>query len=83
MDIVTGIVVYVLLWWWVFFMALPVGNRSSATPDAGHDPGAPVNPRLGRKALAATGIAAILWLGLWVFIGSDVISIRDWVSGWR
>ena len=30
MDFVSGIVVFILLWWWIFLMSLPFGIK---TPD--------------------------------------------------
>ena len=30
MDFVSGLVVYLLLWWWVFLMSLPFGVRAGA-----------------------------------------------------
>ena len=66
MNIVGGIVLYVILWWVVFFTLLPVGVQSDE--EAGEEtlPGtvssAPVKHNLGKKALAATGIAVLVWL---------------------
>ena len=36
MDFVSGVVVYLLLWWWVFLMSLPFGVRIEDNPEAGH-----------------------------------------------
>ena len=54
----SGIVVYVIIWWVVFFTMLPIGVRS---PDEagvevgpGHAPSAPVRPRLGLKDCEST-----------------------------
>ena len=41
MEIASGIVVYVLLWWWIFLMALPFGVSRQTDGAAGHDTGAP------------------------------------------
>lgn len=71
MNWTAAIVVYVILWWVVFFMALPFGVRGlheDGAVEGGLEPGAPQNPRLGRKALAATGIAAILWVVIYIVI---------------
>ena len=46
MDFVSGLVVYLLLWWWVFLMSLPFGVRTEAQPEAGHAPSAPSQPYL-------------------------------------
>ncbi|MEN3950641.1 DUF1467 family protein [Iodidimonas sp. SYSU 1G8] len=80
MGPVSGIVVYVILWWLVFFTLLPVGVRTSreAGGDAepGHADSAPVNPYIWRKVLAASLIAAALW-GIYFWIqGSGLISLR-------
>ena len=65
MGIVNGIVLFIVIWWVVFFMALPFGVRShdEAGEDvvAGNDAGAPVKTLLGKKLLFTTGIAAVLW----------------------
>ena len=77
MDWVSGLVVYILLWWWVFFMALPVGNRPPEDVGDGHAASAPAKPRLSIKAGATTLIAAVLWGGVYLVIDSGVISFRE------
>jgi predicted secreted protein len=80
MNWFSGIVVYIIVWWLVFFMMLPLGVRSAresgVDPGDGNDPGAPARPRIGLKALAATGIAALLWAGIYWIIVSDIITFR-------
>lgn len=84
MDIASGIVVYVLLWWLVFFMALPVGVQvpEETEVERGHATSAPKRPHLGRKALAATVIAAVLWAGVYVLVDLDIYSFRSAVGNW-
>lgn len=84
MDIASAIVVYVLLWWLTFFMALPVGVQ---VPDEseigkGHATSAPRRPYLGRKALAATVIAAVLWGVVYILVDGDFYSFREAVRNW-
>lgn len=80
MNIFSGIVVFVILWWLIFFMSLPIGVRpphevgESAQP--GHEAGAPVRPRLWIKAAAATVIAAALWGVAYWIIEAELISFR-------
>ncbi len=77
MGLVSGIVVYILIWWVVLFAVLPWGNRSddeSAVPGAMR--GAPAQPRMALKALVTTGVAAVLWLVAYVLIESGWISFR-------
>ena len=77
MEVASGIVVYVLLWWWVFFMSLPIGVRRAESVEVGHEPGAPENPYLWKKALAATVLAAVLWFGVDWVIEAELISFRE------
>jgi predicted secreted protein len=63
MSITGGIVIFVVLWWLCFFMALPIGVKGQWEGDEaapGTEAGAPQNPMLVKKALWATGGAAIL-----------------------
>lgn len=74
------VVVYLLLWWMVFFMALPIGVRSQAEEQEGGGdeivPGtiesAPVKPHLLIKALCASGISLVL-LGIFYYM-----MVNDW-----
>ena len=80
MNWVYTIVVYVVTWWLVLFMVLPVGVKTAEEAgeelEAGHDPGAPVRPMLWRKVLATTVISAVV-VGIIVLIQRyDLISFR-------
>lgn len=70
-------VVYILAWWLVFFMALPFGIQTPENPEEGHSSGAPRHPYLGRKALAATILAAFLTWGFFELIHSGLITVRE------
>lgn len=80
MGWVSGIVVFLILWWLVFFVTLPFGIRSlheaGETAGEGHADGAPVRPRLWLKAGVTTVIAAIVWGIAYWLIASDLISFR-------
>lgn len=80
MGIVTLILVYVVIWWLVFFAALPVGVRHQPDPDEeivnGTDPGAPSNPNLKKKALYTSLIALVLTIAYYFVATSDLISFR-------
>jgi predicted secreted protein len=77
----SGLVVYVILWWLVFFMTLPFGVRAphevGDVAGPGHVPSAPVKPRLWLKAGITTLIAAVLWAGAYYLITSDMLSFRS------
>ncbi|MYE02617.1 MAG: DUF1467 family protein [Alphaproteobacteria bacterium] len=76
MSWLSGIVVYVILWWLVFFMALPVGVRRAREVERGNDPGAPERPRLALKAAVTTVIAAVLTLLVFLLIDSGWLTFR-------
>jgi predicted secreted protein len=63
MQIGSIIAIYFVLWWLTFVAVLPIGSVSHHEAGtevlSGSDPGAPVRPRLGFKALLATGLAGV------------------------
>jgi predicted secreted protein len=75
MDPVSGAVVYLLMWWWVFLMSLPFGVRAETEPEAGHAPSAPARPMLWRKIAASTVIAGILTALINWIIKAQIISL--------
>lgn len=77
MGIATSIVVFVIIWWTVLFAVLPWGVRRPENPGPGHEPGAPVNPRMWLKAGVTTAITAVLWGGVYWAIASDWLSFRS------
>lgn len=76
MDFVSGLVVYILLWWWVFLMSLPFGVRLPSEPELGHASSAPAKPMLLRKMTASTIIAGVLFVVVYLVIESGVISFQ-------
>ncbi len=83
MSIATGLMVYGIIWWLVFFIALPIGNRTAeevgADVEPGHAESAPVKPRLWLKAGITTVAAGLLW-GIFQFVvENDLLGFRDYV----
>ncbi len=80
MNAFTAVALYLVIWWIALFAVLPWGVR----PDAGADAdtgwrGVPQRPRMGRKVLATTLVAAVIWAGCYAVITSDWLSFRH---GW-
>ena len=75
MSFVSGLVVYILLWWWVFLMTLPFGVKAPDAVEIGHATSTPVKPMLWRKAGATTAIAAVLFALVYWVIASKFISL--------
>ena len=76
----TGLAVYVIVWWIVLFTVLPWGAEPPDRPEIGHATSAPANPRMWMKAGVTTVIAAIVWLGIYWLVVSDIISFRRTVG---
>ena len=55
---------YAVLWFLCLFCLLPVGLGAERDPESG----APLSPMLGRKALIASSLALVLWLGFYAAI---------------
>lgn len=75
---VTGLVVFLITWWIVLFMTLPLGVRSQAEQGEvveGSEPGAPVLPDLKRKAWLTTVLASVIWLVMFVLIELQPIAL--------
>jgi predicted secreted protein len=76
MNWVSGIAVYVCIWWVVIFAVLPWGVRTAEPNDEGFDAGAPENPRFGMKVVVTTAITTVLWLVFYVIASSNLITFR-------
>lgn len=78
-----GFVVYALIWWTALFCVLPLGVRPNPEGhvEEGGWRGAPEAPRLGRKLLITTILSAVIWVGVYALIESNLISFRDtWLA---
>jgi predicted secreted protein len=72
MGPVSGIVVYLLVWWVTLFAVLPWGVRTDETAA-----GAPANPRLKQKFLITTAVSAVIWCVIAYLIHIRIIDFRE------
>ncbi len=77
MQVFTGIMLFVIIWWMVFFTVLPWGNRAVENPEPGHATSAPEKPRLWLKLGVTTGIAGVLFVFARLLIDSGLIDLRS------
>ncbi len=79
MGPITGIAIYLVLWWVVLFTILPLGVRSHHEMGIdlkdGGDPGAPVNPNLKRKFITTTWVSAIVFAIFWAVVHFKLITL--------
>jgi predicted secreted protein len=77
MSIVSGIVVYMIIWWVVIFAVLPWGVNPETSPQPGHDPGAPSRTWLLQKFLITTVISGIIWGIVYKLIIAGALSFHN------
>lgn len=80
MNLTGGIVLFAVIWFLTFFIALQIRPTSQA--DAGEivpgtPAGAPANLNLKRKVVATTMIAVILWSVIASVVLSGALTLRD------
>ena len=76
MTVVTGIVVYILIWWLTLFTVLPWKVQPPRNPEKGHAAGAPERSMIVGKLVVTTLISAVLFAVVFALIDHDVISFR-------
>ena len=84
MGITGSIIVYVLIWWIIFFSVLPVGIQSNKEKFRekieGIDPGAPINPKIGKKFLITTLITSIIFIVIYYLVEFNLLNLREYLQ---
>ncbi len=84
MGITGSIIVYVLIWWIIFFSVLPIGIQSKKEKFIekidGVDPGAPNNPKIGKKFLITTIITSIIFIVIYYLVRFDLLNLREYLQ---
>jgi predicted secreted protein len=80
MSIVTGIAIYLTIWWTALFAILPLGGKTywsegQEPPVKGMDSGAPIEPRLKQKFVWTTILTTVLFVLLWLCIHFEWIKL--------
>ena len=84
MGITGSIIVYVMIWWIIFFSVLPVGIQSNKEVFkervGGEDPGAPKNPKIGKKFLITTIITSIIFVVIYYLVNINLLNLREFLK---
>ena len=84
MGITGSIIVYVMIWWIIFFSVLPIGIRSNKEVFreniVGMDPGAPKNPKIGKKFFVTTLITTIIFIVIYYLVEIDLLNLREFLQ---
>ncbi|MCB9983078.1 MAG: DUF1467 family protein [Rhodospirillales bacterium] len=70
MGLVTGIIVFLLIWWVSLFAVLPFGHIRD-------EDGTPVQANLKKKFIWTSVVAALIWLIVFGLIEAEIFSFRD------
>jgi predicted secreted protein len=76
MNWLTGIVVYILVWWVSLFAVLPLWVTPTEPGELGHAAGAPRRPLMLRKLALTSAVAAVVWLGIYILVHEPWLSFR-------
>ena len=70
MGIAGSIVLFLLIWWLLLFIVLPLNISDTAEKivEGGNDTGAPSNPQIFKKFLITTIISIIIWSIMYIFL---------------
>ena len=84
MGITGSIIVYILIWWIIFFSVLPLGIQSNKEKFKdqidGIDPGAPNNPKIGRKFLITTIITSLIFIVIYYLVKLNLLNLREYLQ---
>ena len=73
-----------MIWWIIFFSILPVGIKSNKEifrdSIEGADPGAPKNPKIGKKFLITTIITSILFIMIYYVVDFGFFNLRNFLQ---
>ena len=70
MGIAGSIILFLLIWWLLLFIVLPLNISDTAEKivEGGNDTGAPSNPQIFKKFLITTMISIIIWSIMYIFL---------------
>ena len=84
MGITGSIIIYVMIWWVIFFSVLPIGIQSKKDvfkeKIGGIDPGAPKNPKIGKKFFLTTLITTIIFIVIYYLVEIDLLNLREFLQ---
>lgn len=79
-------VVFLIIWWTVLFVVLPLGIRGQAEANdivEGSEPGAPVDSNIKGKFILTTKVAIVVWIIVCAIIMSGLVNwdmFGDWFN---
>ena len=74
----TGLaIIYIIIWWIVFFITLPIDvNREKTVKIEGEDAGSPDNPKIIKKFIYCTSITTVIFVIIYLLIKYEYLNLR-------
>ena len=74
----TGLaIIYIIIWWIVFFIILPIDvNRQKSVKIIGEDAGSPENPKMLKKFFYCTCITTTIFMLIYLLIKYEYLNLR-------
>ena len=74
----TGLaIIYIIIWWMVFFIILPIDViRQKSIKIDGEDAGSPENPKMLKKFIYCTGITTVIFVIIYLLIKYEYLNLR-------
>ena len=78
----TGLaIIYIIIWWVVFFVILPIDvERKKIIKINGEDTGSPENPKMLKKFIYCTGITTILFIIIYLLMKFEYLNLRNIIT---
>jgi predicted secreted protein len=78
----TGLaIIYIIIWWIVFFITLPIDvNREKTVKIEGEDAGSPDNPKMIKKFIYCTSITTVIFVIIYLLIKYEYLNLRYIIS---
>ena len=78
----TGLaIIYIIIWWIVFFIILPIDvNRQKTVKIGGEDAGSPENPKMLKKFIYCTGITSIIFIIIYLLMKFEYLNLRNIIN---
>ncbi len=79
MTIIETIIFFLIIWWPIFFISLPLGFKSIANEEKNENfaKSAPSNPRILQKFIFTTLAAFLFTLLIWILAYFEVFSFKE------
>ena len=78
----TGLaIIYIIIWWIVFFIILPIDvNRLKSVKIEGEDAGSPENPKMYKKFIYCSSITSIIFIIIYLLIKYEYLNLRNLIT---